>query len=80
MESNLQRAYLADDGSGHAYLLPYDLTDHFTERLSEAEQTEECIDNGDYGDGYTFDSFEEEFGDYRVEGDYYIYANFPVSS
>jgi len=81
MEQEYTRAYLADDGSGHLYLLPYDLTDWFNDMLTEAETNEYeyqagKITESELNDRYNFNSFEEEFGDYRVEGDYEIYAKF----
>jgi len=88
MEQEYTRAYLADDGSGHTYLIPYDLTDHFAERLTECEESEDFLDPEDeeevyeyklkiYNEEmYTYEDFEEEFGHYRVEGDYEIYAKF----
>ena len=77
MEQEYTRAYLADDGSGHTYLIPYDLTEHFAERLEEAEDNDDVdMSEQEYLESYTYEDFEEEFEDYRVEGDYEIYAKF----
>jgi len=77
MEQEYTRAYLADDGSGYTYLIPYDLIDHFAERLEEAWNNDDTdMSEKEYLESYTYEDFEEEFGDYRVEGDYEIYAKF----
>lgn len=88
MEQEYTRAYLADDGSGHTYLIPHNLSNHFEERLSICDRSEDFIGLADSDEEYeyrlkiyneemyTYQGFEEEFGDYRVEGDYEIYAKF----
>lgn len=70
----MTRAIIVSDNSGHDYLIPYDLSEWFYEMLEEAESNE---DKGLITeDMYTYESFQEEFETYRVEGDYEIYADF----
>ena len=60
----MTRAKLVSDGDGHNYLIP----------LHKHSLFNKLLDKGDKTDDY--EEFEGEFGDYRVGGDYEIYANF----
>lgn len=81
------RAIIVSDESGHDYLIPYDLNDHFQQRLEECEDAENLVScaetDEEYQEAlkvhesmYNYSSFDEEFGDYRVEGEVEIYAKF----
>ena len=60
----MTRANLLSDGDGHDYLIPHYRTAEFYSLLDNAQGSDDWLD------------FEEEFGQYLVEGDFEIYAEF----
>lgn len=69
----LIKASIVSDESGHDYLIPEEIVNHFYKCLEESEYASA---NAIEDDWYSYEDFEEEFGSYRMEGDAEIYAYF----
>lgn len=63
----MKRVYIAQDGDGHNYVIPFELKEKFNEKINEIDMAQSDSDEERWYDA--IEEFTEEFGIYATDGD-----------